>query len=147
LPNHFQSISTERSNNEIKPNEQQRTIRPPCQRLTRATIRASASDANAAAVAVLTDDGISYLLPYAQFLYAERTANPALEKEPEASPEKMSIHFGCAEVIVLGSGLKRLERWLQGYELSFVMSADSRLAAVYDTLITAITITLTKENV
>ena len=104
-------------------------------------------DAKAAAVAVLTDDGINYLLPYAQFLYAERTTNPALEKEPEASPEKMSIHFGCAEVIVRGSGLKRLERWLQGYELSFVMSADSRLAAVYDTLITAITITLTKENV
>jgi hypothetical protein len=55
-------------------------------------------DSNAAAVAFLTDDGISYLLPYAQFLYAERMANPALEKEPEASPEKMSIHFGCAAV-------------------------------------------------
>ena len=105
------------------------------------------SDPNIAALEVIADDGISYLLPYAQFLYAERTANPALENEPDASPEKMSIHFGCAEVIVLGSGLKRLERWLQGYELSFVMSADSRLAAVYDTLITAITITLTKENV
>jgi hypothetical protein len=105
------------------------------------------SDPNIAALEIIADDGISYLLPYAQFLYAERTANPALEKEPEASPEKMSIHFGCAEVIVLGSGLKRLERWLQGYELSFVMSADSRLAAVYDTLITTITVTLTKENV
>ena len=105
------------------------------------------SDSNIAALEVIADDGISYLLPYAQFLYAERTANPALEKEPEASPEKMSIHFGCAEVIVLGSGLKRLERWLQGYELSFVMSADSRLGAVYDTLITAVTLTLTKENV
>lgn len=104
-------------------------------------------DANAAAVAVLTDDGISYLLPYAQFLYAERTANPALDKAPEAPPEKMSIHFVGAEVIVLGSGLKRLERWLQGYELSFVMSADSRLGAVYDTLITTVTLTLTKENV
>ena len=104
-------------------------------------------DANAAAVAVLTDDGISYLLPYAQFLYAERTANPALENEPEAPPEKMSIHFGCAEVIVLGSGLKRLESWLQRYELSFVMPADSRLGAVYDTLITTVTLTLTKENV
>jgi hypothetical protein len=104
-------------------------------------------DSNAAAVAFLTDDGISYLLPYAQFLYAERTANPALEKEPEASPEKMSIHFGCAEVIVLGSGLKRLEGWLQKNELSFVMPADSRLGAVYDTLITAVTVTLTKENI
>ena len=38
-------------------------------------------DANAAAFAVRTDDGISYLLPYAQFLYAKRTANPALEKD------------------------------------------------------------------
>ena len=104
------------------------------------------SDPNIAALEVIADDGISYLLPYAQFLYAERTANPALENEPEASPEKMSIHFGCAEVIVLGSGLKRLERWLQGYELSFVMSADSRLGAVYDTLITTVTLTLTKEN-
>ena len=105
------------------------------------------SDPNIAALEIIADDGISYLLPYAQFLYAERTANPALENEPEASPEKMSIHFGCAEVIVLGSGLKRLERWLQGYELSFVMSADSRLGAVYDTLITAVTLTLTKERI
>ena len=105
------------------------------------------SDPSIAALEVIADDGISYLLPYAQFLYAERTANPALENEPEASPEKMSIHFGCAEVIVLGSGLKRLERWLQGYELSFVMSADSRLGAVYDTLITTVTLALTRENV
>jgi len=96
---------------------------------------------------VLTDDGISYLLPFAQFLYAKRTANPALDKAPEAPPEKMSIHFVGAEVVVLGSGLKRLERWLQGYELSFVMSADSRLSAVYDTLITTVTLTLTKESV
>ena len=102
---------------------------------------------NAAAVAVLTDDGISYLLPFAQFLYAERKANPALEREPEAPPEKMSIYFVGAEVAVLGSGLKRLEGWLQRYELSFVMSADSRLGAVYDTLITAVTLTLTKERV
>ena len=103
-------------------------------------------DANAAAVAVLTDDGISYLLPYAQFLYAERMANPALEKGPEASPEKMSIHFGCAEVVVLGSGLKRLEGWLQKNELSFVMSADRRSGVVYDTLVTTVTLTLAKES-
>ncbi len=104
-------------------------------------------DPNAAAVAVLTDDGISYLLPFAQFLFAKRTANPALENEPEAPPDKMSIHFAGAEVIVLGCGLERLERWLQGYELSFVKSADSRLGAVYDTLITSVILTLTKENV
>jgi hypothetical protein len=104
-------------------------------------------DPNATAVAVLTDDGISYLLPHAQFLYAKRTANPALENEPEAPPEKMSIYFAGAEVIVLGCGLERLQRWLQQCKLSFVMPADSRLAAVYDTLITAVSVTLTKENV
>ena len=104
-------------------------------------------DPNAAAVAVLTDDGISYLLPFAQFLHAKRMANPALENEPEAPPEKMSIHFVGAEVIVLGCGLERLERRLQQYELSFLMPAQSRLGAVYDTLITAVTLTLTKENV
>ncbi len=74
-------------------------------------------------------------------------ANPALEKEPEAPPEKMSIHFACADVIVLGSGLNWLERRLQQYELSFVMPADSRLGAVYDTLIAAVTLTLIKERV
>ena len=105
------------------------------------------SDPNIAALEVIADDGISYLLPYAQFLYAERTANPALEKEPEAPPEKMSIHFVCADVIVLGSGLNWLERRLQQYELSFVMQADGRLGAVYDTLITAVNLTLTKERV
>jgi hypothetical protein len=102
---------------------------------------------NAAAVTVLTDDGISYLLPFAQFLYAERTANPALVREPEAPPEKMSIHFAYAEVIVLGSGLERLEHGLQEYELSFVVPADSHLSDVYDTHITSVTVTLTKENV
>ena len=105
------------------------------------------SDPNIAALEVIADDGISYLLPYAQFLYAERTANPALEKEPEAPPEKISIHFACADVIVLGSGLNWLERRLQQYELSFVMSADSRLGAVYDTLIAAVTLTLIKERI
>ena len=105
------------------------------------------SDSTIAALDAFADDGISYLLPYAQFLYAERTANPALEKAPEASPEKLSIHFGCAEVIVLGSGLNRLEDWLQRYELSCVRPADSRLAAVYDTLISAVAVTLTKEYV
>ena len=59
----------------------------------------------------------------------------------------MSIHFACADVIVLGSGLNWLERRLQQYELSFVKPADSRLGGVYDTLIAAVTLTLIKERV
>jgi hypothetical protein len=96
---------------------------------------------------VFADNDISYLLPYAQFLYAEKISNPALEKEPDAPPEKMLIHFACADVVVLGSGLKRLEAEIQKYELKFVKSADRRLAATLNTHIAAVTVTLTKESV
>ena len=40
------------------------------------------SDATIAALDVFADDGTSYLLPYAQFLYAEKISNPALESWP-----------------------------------------------------------------
>ena len=103
------------------------------------------TDPTIAALDAFADNGISYLLPYAQFLYAEWTPNPALEKEPDAPPEKMLIHFARADVIVLGSGLKRLENEIQKYELKFVKSADRRLAAVLNTHITSVAITFTKE--
>ena len=51
------------------------------------------SDTQIAALNVFADDGHSYLLPYAQFLSAERFSNPALEQEPDAPPEKMLIRF------------------------------------------------------
>ena len=105
------------------------------------------SDPNIAALEIIADDGISYLFPYAQFLSAERVHNPALEKVPDAPPEKMRIRFATAEVAVLGSGLNAVERRLQKYELAFVKSADRRLAATLKTHIAVITVTLTKENV
>jgi hypothetical protein len=70
-----------------------------------------------------------------------------LENEPDVPPEKMRIHFACADVIVLGNGLKRLEAEIQKYELKFVKSADRRLAAALKTHIAAVIVTLTKENV
>ena len=104
-------------------------------------------DSTIAALEAIADDGISYLLPYAQFMYAEKVPNPALEKEPDAPPEKVLIHFACADMVVLGSGLKRLTQEIQKYELKFVKSADRRLAATLKTHIAAVTVTLTKENV
>jgi hypothetical protein len=95
----------------------------------------------------MADDGTSYLLPYAQFLYAERIANTALEKEAEAPPEKLLIHFAQADVVVLGSGLKRLAAGIQKYELRFVKSADRRLAATLNTHVTGVTLTLTNKNI
>jgi hypothetical protein len=59
----------------------------------------------------------------------------------------MLIHFVRADVVVLGSGLKRLEQGIQKYELKFVKSADRRLVATLNTHIAAVTVTLTGENV
>ena len=104
-------------------------------------------DSTIAALDVMADGGISYLLPYAQFLYAERIANPAVEKEPDAPPEKMLMRFAAGDVVVLGSGLKRVETDLQKYELKFIKSADRRLAATLNTHIAAVTVNLNKESV
>jgi hypothetical protein len=104
------------------------------------------SDPTVATLNVFADDEHSYHLPYAQFLYAEMIPNPALEKKPDAPPEKMLICFAVAEVAVLGSGLKSLERAIQKYELKFVRSADRRYAATFKTHVAAVAITFTKET-
>jgi hypothetical protein len=104
-------------------------------------------DSTIAALGVIADNGISYLLPYSQFLCAVKVSNPALEKGPDAPPKKMRIRFACGDVVVLGSGLKRLELNIQKYELKFVKSVDRWLAATLNTQIAAVTINLTKEVV
>jgi hypothetical protein len=59
----------------------------------------------------------------------------------------MLIHFARADVVILGSGLKRLEQEIQKFELKFVKAADRRLAATLNTHLAAVTVTLTKEVV
>jgi hypothetical protein len=103
-------------------------------------------DPTVATLNVFADDERSYQLPYAQFLYAEMVPNPALEKEPDAPPQKLLICFAMAEVAVLGSGLKSLDRAIQKYELKLVKSADRRYAATLKTHVAAVVITLTKET-
>jgi hypothetical protein len=104
-------------------------------------------DSTIAALEAIADDGISYLLPYAQFLYAEKISNTALDQEPDAPPEKMLMRFASGDVVVLGSGLKRLEMDLQKYELKFIKSADRRLAATLNTHVAAVTVNLNKQSV
>ena len=105
------------------------------------------TDSTVATLNVVADDGRSYQLPYAQFLYAEMISNPALETKPDASPEKLLLCFAVAEVAVLGSGLKAVERAVQKYELKFVKAADRRYAATFKTHVAAVTIAFTKEKV
>ena len=103
-------------------------------------------DPTVATLNVFANDERSYQLPYAQFLYAEMIANPALEKKPDAPPEKLLICFATVEVTVLGSGLQSLERAIQKYELKFVKSADRRYAAALKTHIVSVTITFNREQ-
>jgi len=103
-------------------------------------------DPTVATLNVFADDEHSYLLPYAQFLYAEMIPNPALEKEADAPPQKLVICFALAEITVLGSGLKSLERAIQKYELKLVKSVDRHFAAALKTHVATVAITLTKET-
>jgi hypothetical protein len=72
--------------------------------------------------------------------------NTALETKPDAPPEKLLLCFAVAEVTVLGSGLKAVEREIQKYELKFVKSADRRYAVTFKTHVAAVTIAFTKET-
>lgn len=101
-------------------------------------------DASIAAIHVLADGGRSYLLPYAQFLYAERMANPVVEHEPDAPPEKLLLHFATADVVLLGSGLKAVEKAVQRYELKLVQATDRRFAATLKVHITAVSVTFSE---
>jgi len=105
------------------------------------------NDPNVASLNVYADDEHSYLLPYAQLLYAETIPNPALEKNADAPPEKLVICFAAAEVTLLGSGLQAVARKIQKCDLNFVKAVDRRFAATLKTHVAAVTITLTKENV
>ena len=106
------------------------------------------TDPSVATLHVLTDDERSYQLPYAQFMYAELTPNPALERDADASPEKLLLCFASAKITLLGSGLKFLERAIQKYELKFVRAADRRYAALRrSTFISSIVITKAMELV
>jgi hypothetical protein len=103
------------------------------------------NDPTVATLNVFADDERSYQLPYAQFLYAEMMPNPASERDADAPPKKMLVCFVSAKVMLLGSGLKSLERAIQKYELRFVKSADRRYAAALKTHVASVAINFTKE--
>jgi hypothetical protein len=104
-------------------------------------------DANVASLNVFADDEHSYLLPYAQLLYAEMIPNPALEKNADAPPEKLLICFAAAEVTVLGSGLQAVARKIQKCDLNFVRAVGRHFAASLKTHVVAVTVKFTKQEI
>lgn len=104
------------------------------------------TDATVATLNVITDDEESFQLPYAQFLYSRLAAEPALEKDLKAPPQRLLITFAVAEVVVMGSGLKSIDRAIQKHELRFVQRADRRYATTLKTHIASVAITFPKEQ-
>jgi hypothetical protein len=86
------------------------------------------TDPKVRGVNVLTSDGRSCGLPFAQYLDSELVANPALETDPDAPTEKLTIHFVSATVTVLGTGIKRIQDGLLGSDLGFIKPLDRRFA-------------------
>jgi hypothetical protein len=104
-----------------------------------------ASDSTVTAVRVVTKDGTSHLLPYAQFLRARRDANPELEQHPDGPPERLLIQFVQAEVLVLGCGLRFLEDGLRKSSLSHVQVSELWRNELFRTLIGEITVRFQQE--
>ncbi|MGB7768533.1 MAG: hypothetical protein WBN22_06730 [Verrucomicrobiia bacterium] len=105
------------------------------------------TDPNVATLNVIADNEESFQLSYAQFLYSRLAPNPALEKEPDVPPQRLMICFAVAEVVVLGSGLKTIDRAIQKHELKFIQRADRRYTDTLKTHVAAVSVTFTKENV
>ena len=105
------------------------------------------TDPNVATLNVIADNEESFQLSYAQFLYSRLASNPALEKEPDAPPQRLMICFAVAEVVVLGSGLKTIDRAIQKHELKFIQQADRHYASTLKTHVAAVSVNFTKENV
>lgn len=103
------------------------------------------TDATVTALRVVTKDGASHLLPYAQFLRARRDANPELEQHPDGPPERLLIQFVQAEVLVLGCGLRFLEDGLRKSSLSQVQVSELWRNELFRTLIGEITIQFHQE--
>ena len=104
-------------------------------------------DPNVASLNVYADDEHSYLLPYAQLLYAETIPNPALEKHADAPPEKLVICFAAAEVTVQGSGLQAVARKIQKCDLNFLKAVDRRFAASLKTHVVAVAVKFSKQEI
>lgn len=98
-------------------------------------------------VCVLTSDGRNCGFPFAQYLDSELVANPALETDPDAPTEILTIHFVSATITVLGTGIKRIQDGLLGSDLSYIRPLDRRSASTIRGHVAAVGITYHREAV
>lgn len=79
---------------------------------------------NLIALGVTTDEGRNFILNYAQFLYAEHSANLATEGNQDAAPEQLRVCFTIGEVVVLGNGLHMLAKAVQKAQLQSIAPSN-----------------------
>jgi len=80
------------------------------------------------ALRVTVDDRHDYLFGLVHFIDGEHTANPSIESDKYAAPEKLVLRFTTGEVVVLGRSLARIVKALQESDLAYIQPADRRYA-------------------
>jgi hypothetical protein len=80
---------------------------------------------NLIALGATGDDDCHYLFHYADFRYARRSANPALEGDAKTPPERLLLCFTTGEILILGSGLHYIEGEVQTGSLKSLISGPS----------------------
>jgi hypothetical protein len=99
------------------------------------------------ALRVTADDQHDYLFGLVHFVDGERTANPDIESDKNASPEKLILRFTNGEVVILGQSLGRIAKTLQEGNLSYIQSADKRYAELQPTGVLISSITVTRKEI
>ncbi len=99
------------------------------------------------ALRVSADDQHDYLFGLVHFIDGEHSANPEIESDKQAPPERLTLRFSTGEVIVLGRALGRIVRSLQEGELFFIQAADRRYADLQPTGVLISSITVTRKEI
>jgi len=134
---HYSESMSNSSHGKINPTETQKLGIIPCNNPPCYDV-----ETNIPILAVLSDDGGTYLLPYKQLFYAELTPGPS--RSPIALLEKLQIHFSMADLTVLGKGLKPIELAVQKGELKLVKPVDKRFSQNMSTHVASVKIEFLK---
>ena len=78
---------------------------------------------------ITADDGRVHGFATAQYLGYLLESNPLAN---DAAPERMTIHYGTADVVILGRKLQRIASALSSSHLEMLKSVSPRYAPVLD---------------
>ena len=83
-----------------------------------------------ASISILADDGRTYGFATSQYVDFVHEANPGMQNDLGAPPERMRLRFATAEVMILGSRLERIASALSEGQLRGLKAISRRYARV-----------------